>query len=592
MLTVVLSALAFAAAYLIGAIPFGFLTAKLLKGVDIRTMGSGNIGATNVGRVLGFRFFVLVFLLDMGKGLLPTLGFPWLVARATGQGSRSATLAVLVAVATILGHNFPVYLRFKGGKGVATSCGALCVLDPIAMLAAFLAFVTLLLVTRYVSMSSLLAGAVFVGVHFVQVRDPWARDQVVMSVLMIGLLVLLVIRHRKNLERIWAGTEPKVPLRRRPDAPPSGRAGLILVVALALVGVGIAVGVRISRPAEVDCGAFVLKTLKRIGTGHQRAERVVFADSGRVLAVTCPRYNRVLLYRVASRALGLIRDIPLEGRPVALWPAADRLYVLERPIADAHHLEPGWWETFDYSGRPVGSRFRVGFDPDDLALTRDGHWALVLLSGRAEGEANRPAPALVVVDLDGSRDAPRPVAELVFEGPDDDPDRLLLDTSECLAAVSLLGSQQVAWIDLTLPDQPRVLGRTPLGDPAARRPIGAASRNLALPGGPEVETVLASLPIADRGAARNGDCILRTRLDESCLEVVNTATQLPIGRLALHGPANLGTVRPTGVAYAPETDLLAIADRSGGIHLVAIEPKPEQLAIENTDATGSDRRRR
>src|SRR3954466_12005327 len=106
-------------AYLIGAIPFGLLGARWVGGVDIRAVGSGNIGATNVGRVLGFRFFVLVFLLDMLKGLLPTLGPPALVAYLTG--SNPDHLPVLVALATILGHNFPIYLRFRGGKGVATS---------------------------------------------------------------------------------------------------------------------------------------------------------------------------------------------------------------------------------------------------------------------------------------------------------------------------------------------------------------------------------------------------------------------------------------------------------------------------------------
>src|SRR5687767_844242 len=112
---------AVAASYLIGSIPFGYLTALWARGIDIRTLGSGNIGATNVGRILGFRFFLLVFLLDLLKGLLPTIAFPAMV-RAWG-GVALPELSVLVALAAILGHNFPAYMNFRGGKGVATSLG-------------------------------------------------------------------------------------------------------------------------------------------------------------------------------------------------------------------------------------------------------------------------------------------------------------------------------------------------------------------------------------------------------------------------------------------------------------------------------------
>src|SRR5690349_7602333 len=114
-------------AYLIGAIPFAFVVVYAVKGIDIRAVGSGNVGATNAGRVLGFRFFVLVFSLDLLKGLLPTHYFPMAAAAISGTGVDG--LGVMVALATILGHNFPVYLGFRGGKGVATSLGALLALD-------------------------------------------------------------------------------------------------------------------------------------------------------------------------------------------------------------------------------------------------------------------------------------------------------------------------------------------------------------------------------------------------------------------------------------------------------------------------------
>src|SRR5215211_6404415 len=116
MTAIVLAILAVVAAYLIGAIPFAYLVARGFKGIDIRTVGSGNVGATNVGRVMGFRYFLLVFGLDVLKGLLPTLGFPRGVAALAG--GEVPSLEVLVELATILGNNFPVLLQFRGSKGV------------------------------------------------------------------------------------------------------------------------------------------------------------------------------------------------------------------------------------------------------------------------------------------------------------------------------------------------------------------------------------------------------------------------------------------------------------------------------------------
>src|SRR5206468_457317 len=116
MIAVLVTLAAMAGAYLLGSIPFGLLIARWFGKVDIRTVGSGNIGATNVGRVLGFKFFVVVFLLDFLKGFLPTFYWPGLARQATGL--RLPDLPVLVAVAAILGHNYPVFLRFRGGKGV------------------------------------------------------------------------------------------------------------------------------------------------------------------------------------------------------------------------------------------------------------------------------------------------------------------------------------------------------------------------------------------------------------------------------------------------------------------------------------------
>lgn len=199
------SVLAVAAAYLAGSIPFGYLIAYWVRGIDIRTVGSGNLGTTNVGRTLGFRYFLLVLLLDGLKGFLPTIGFPWLCNNLVG--SVPADLPVLLASAAILGHTFPIYLRFRGGKGVATSLGAVLALDPIACGFAALAFAIFLAASRYVSLSSLLAGVVFAAAHFLRDPFPLNRNHIAMTVFSIAVLILLFVRHRTNLARIWAGTD-------------------------------------------------------------------------------------------------------------------------------------------------------------------------------------------------------------------------------------------------------------------------------------------------------------------------------------------------------------------------------------------------
>jgi glycerol-3-phosphate acyltransferase PlsY len=207
-----LTPLCTAAGYLIGSIPFAYLVVKWLRGIDIRTVGSGNPGATNAGRLLGFRFFLLIFAFDMLKGFAPTWLIPGLVEGATKLPWPH--LPVLVALATILGHNFPVWLGFKGGKGVATSLGAILALDPAAAAAAAGAFGAFLLVTRYVSLSSVGGGIVLVLVHLTHTPDPWGPDGRLLSAVLVGLLVMLVVRHRANFRRVLAGTEPKVPLTR------------------------------------------------------------------------------------------------------------------------------------------------------------------------------------------------------------------------------------------------------------------------------------------------------------------------------------------------------------------------------------------
>jgi acyl-phosphate glycerol 3-phosphate acyltransferase len=575
MTTLFVSALAIAVAYLIGSIPFGFLITRAVAGIDIRTVGSGNIGATNVGRAIGFKYFLLVTLLDGGKGFLPTLFFPRIVAYLVG--SSVPDLAPLIAVAAILGHNFPIYLRFKGGKGVATSLGAVTALDPIASIAAVFAFLIFILLTRFVSLASLMGGLVWVGLHFARLPDPFSREHVTMSSLILALLVLLFYRHRKNIGRIALGTEPRVSLRKK--RAPSGRVrvGLVLLLVALVAGTGLALNA--ARRPELVANGRRIAEVARLATGHQRAERPVFLDGGRLLAVTCPRYMRVVLARVTEPpGLELVRDIQLEGRPVALSAGNDRLFVVVRPHGDARHMEEAWWETFDFAGNPIGSKTRIGWDPDDLALSKNGHLAYLLTSGHAEGETNRPSPALIVFDL--ASGTPRPIGRVAFEGPKDNPERLLL-MSNRHAAVSLRGSNQIARVDLSDPALPKLLDRLDLPTPCVPDSLAVGKDGRLLVGDPDASAfwrldgdrfvqVDVDGGVADLVEAE--DFLFATLPQGSGLAVLSSGGHAALGKLSIRGAANLATTRPLGIAYSPERKLIAVSNRAGGsVHLIAIE---------------------
>src|SRR5579885_2500355 len=198
----VADAMALMAAYLIGAIPFGYVIGRHIGGVDIRTVGSGNLGATNVGRVLGRRYFWIVLALDLLKGLLPTLGLPrqvaWFAGRVPGD------LPELVGLAAILGHTFPIYLKFRGGKGVATSLGVVLALDPASCAVAVVVFGVVLVLSRYMSLASLSGGVGFAVAHFVIHPEPWSREHIAMSLFSVAVVALKEKRHRTNNARIVA----------------------------------------------------------------------------------------------------------------------------------------------------------------------------------------------------------------------------------------------------------------------------------------------------------------------------------------------------------------------------------------------------
>jgi len=191
---------ALAAAYLLGALPFGFLFARM-KGVDLRAVGSGNIGATNTMRALGRGWGLTAFFLDFAKGWLPVAA----IAPAVALGELDLrALQVMCGTAAVLGHCFPVYLGFRGGKGVATGCGAIVGLDPVMFLGAGLVWIAVMLTLRYVGLASILMGAAF------PVLAWWRHPEDDATLVGASLLTLLiVVRHRANIKRMLAGTEPR-----------------------------------------------------------------------------------------------------------------------------------------------------------------------------------------------------------------------------------------------------------------------------------------------------------------------------------------------------------------------------------------------
>jgi glycerol-3-phosphate acyltransferase PlsY len=202
-------AAALVAAYLLGAIPFGLLIGKA-RGIDLRTVGSGNIGATNAMRALGRPLGLSVFALDALKGFAPAWaalhGFPGL--------PQGHAWAAGVGFASVLGHSFPVWLSFKGGKGVATGCGVWLALAPLACAAALLTWLLVLGVTRYVALASTLAAlSVPLALRAQGALPGW----LVPCALAMGALVAL--RHRGNFVRMAAGVEPRALARRQEGSP-------------------------------------------------------------------------------------------------------------------------------------------------------------------------------------------------------------------------------------------------------------------------------------------------------------------------------------------------------------------------------------
>ena len=199
-------ALAVTIGYILGSCPNGLLISRA-RGIDIRQHGSGNIGATNVLRVLGKRWGYFVFFLDAFKGYL-AVELAFLLVSTSPQMTRPELVGIAGGLACILGHTFPIWLRFRGGKGVATSAGVLLGLMPVAVLSVFLVWLLVFKITRYVSIASIAAAAalplfVLLYLHLKAIRGPALFG---FSILIAGVVIW---RHRSNIFRLWQGTEER-----------------------------------------------------------------------------------------------------------------------------------------------------------------------------------------------------------------------------------------------------------------------------------------------------------------------------------------------------------------------------------------------
>ena len=203
------------AAYLLGSIPFGFLAARA-KGIDIRSVGSGNIGATNAMRVLGKPAGIAVLLLDALKGYIACTSlalfiFNWLAPRLYEPGAVVPALEIqhtnmiIAGIFAVLGHNYTCWLKFKGGKGIATTAGVYLALAPWAVLVALIVFILAVLVTKYVSVGSI-SAAIALPVT-VWIMSP---QNLFLGIVTTALGALAIYKHKSNLQRLRAGTESRL----------------------------------------------------------------------------------------------------------------------------------------------------------------------------------------------------------------------------------------------------------------------------------------------------------------------------------------------------------------------------------------------
>jgi glycerol-3-phosphate acyltransferase PlsY len=192
--------------YLTGSIPFAVLISKYKFGKDVRNMGSGNAGATNMARNFGKKAGLITLILDVAKGAIPTAAYIALTASHSQTTALNEMSAFIIAYATGLGHIFPVFGGFKGGKGVATLLGSMLVVHPQFALIGLLFFVFILWISSYVSLASIISALLFAGLV------AWQQSFSLASLLVWGFPILLIYTHRSNIVRLVQGNENKTHL--------------------------------------------------------------------------------------------------------------------------------------------------------------------------------------------------------------------------------------------------------------------------------------------------------------------------------------------------------------------------------------------
>jgi glycerol-3-phosphate acyltransferase PlsY len=192
-------------AYLLGSVPFGYLIGRM-KGIDIRTVGSCNVGATNVTRTVGKWAGKLCFFLDMLKGLVPVLTVTLLIKYKVIDDPNAIAL-ILAAFCPIAGHMWSIFLKFTGGKGISTAGGGLLILAPWSFLTAIVLWVIIFLVSRYVSLASIIAAALMGITVIVYSALDWSPQPVAVQVYLVLIAVLAIFKHRSNIKRLLEGTE-------------------------------------------------------------------------------------------------------------------------------------------------------------------------------------------------------------------------------------------------------------------------------------------------------------------------------------------------------------------------------------------------
>ena len=193
--------------YLLGSIPFGYVAGRL-AGIDVRKAGSGNVGATNVVRVLGKQYGYPVFALDVLKGFSAVKIAMLIASGRPPEWNSPEIFGILAAMSSVLGHVYPPWLRFKGGKGVATSAGALLALTPVATLIGVAVWIIVFWLTRYVSLASVVA-TVALPIVILMIGSPDENSGKLLIYSSVCVAALVIWRHRSNLSRLIRGTEPR-----------------------------------------------------------------------------------------------------------------------------------------------------------------------------------------------------------------------------------------------------------------------------------------------------------------------------------------------------------------------------------------------